>query len=152
MSQKITIALNNPQQAYIDFWRAWEWVKAMMIAGHRMQMVVAPEKRSDAENRLLHAMLGYISKNVVWAGKKRGIDTWKRLLVAAWCRARNEHVEILPAVDGHGVDIVFRRTSTLTRTEAADLIDFIFAWGSQNDLQFPPHPADIGYEEEGMRP
>ena len=52
----------------------------------------------------------------------------KRLLVAAWLRARGESVEILPALDGHGIDVVFRRTSSLTKAECGELIDFIEAW------------------------
>jgi len=38
-------------------------------------------------------------------------------------------VELLPAIDGHGVDVVFRRTSSLTRAECAELADYILAWG-----------------------
>ncbi len=147
MSQKMTISLYSPMQAHTEFKRVWEWVKAMVTAGHRIQMTISPEKRSDAENRILHAMLGYISKNVDWAGKKRSIDVWKRLLTAAWCRATNEHVEILPAVDGHGVDIVFRRTSELSRAECAELITFIQAWCAQSGIPLPPHPSEPQYFE-----
>ena len=88
-------------------------------------------------------MLGHISKTQEWAGKRRDIETWKRLLVAAWCRAIGEQIELLPALDGHGVDIVFRRTSQLSRKECADLIEFVFAWGAQNDVQFPADPRQI---------
>lgn len=38
---------------------------------------------------------------------------------------------MLPAVDGHGVDIVFRRTSELTRSECAELIEFVLAWSAE---------------------
>ena len=100
---------------------------------------IEPEKRSDAENRLLHALLGHIAKTQEWAGGKRDIDTWKRLMTAAWCRAIGDQVELLPAIDGNGVDIVFRKTSNLSRKECADLIEFIFAWGAQNDVSFPPY-------------
>ena len=102
-----------------------------------MVLSIKPETRSLKENAMLHAMLTYISKNLEWAGKKRDVDTWKRLMVAAWCRAKNEQVEILPALDGHGVDIVFRKTSKLTRAECADLIEFIFAWGALHDFVIP---------------
>ena len=119
----------------------WPKLKEMVANGQRMTLELKPQKRSDAENRMLHAMLGYISKNMDWAGKKRDIETWKRLMVAAWCRANNEQVELLPAIDGHGVDIVFRRSSELSRSECADLITFIFAWGSENDIQFPDPKA-----------
>lgn len=33
-----------------------------------------------------------------------------------------------PALDGHGVDIVFRRTSKMTKAEVNELIEFIEAW------------------------
>jgi len=62
-------------------------------------------------------------------------QTWKRLLTAAWCRARNEHIEMLPALDGHGVDIVFRRTSQLSRAECAELCDYIGAWCAANGVK-----------------
>ena len=142
----IYIRCHNPQQAYNDLAQvAWPAIKGHLLAGGRpLTLEVREEKRSDAENRLLHAMLGHISKTQEWAGKRRDIETWKRLLVAAWCRARGEQVELLPALDGHGVDIVFRRTSQLTRKECAELIEFIFAWGSENDVTFPEAPRQIG--------
>ena len=142
----IHIRCHNPQQAYTDMTQTvWPAIKGHLLAGGRpLTLEVREEKRSDAENRLLHAMLGHISKTQEWAGKRRDIETWKRLLVAAWCRARGEQVELLPALDGHGVDIVFRRTSLLTRKECAELIEFIFAWGSENDVTFPEAPRKIG--------
>lgn len=124
----------------------WPALKSYLMAGHRMVLTLAPETRSSQENRMLHAMLGYIAKNMEWAGKKRDIETWKRLLVAAWCRATNEAVELLPAVDGHGVDIVYRKTSKLSRKECAELIEFVFAWGAMNDIQFPD-PKAIEYTD-----
>jgi hypothetical protein len=148
VSDKLAIACYEPVQAHKAMTaQLWPLLKSHLMAGRRMVLELRPEKRSDAENRMLHAMLGYISKNIEWAGKKRSIDVWKRLLTAAWCRATNEHVEILPAVDGHGVDIVFRRTSELSRAECAELITFIYAWGVQNDIPIPAHPSEIGYDE-----
>lgn len=105
----------------------------------RLTVTIGLEKRSQKENRMLHSMLGHIAKTQEWAGKKRDIETWKRLLTAAWCRARNEQVELLPALDGHGVDIVFRRTSQLTRGECAELIDFVYAWATDSGIQFPAY-------------
>lgn len=135
----IKIRCTNPQQAHTDLANVvWPAIKGQLLAGGRpMTVEVKEEKRSDAENRLLHAMLTHISKTQEWAGKRRTVEVWKRLLVAAWCRAIGEQVEILPALDGHGVDIVFRKTSHLTRKECADLIEFVFAWASENDVVIP---------------
>lgn len=138
MSETLTIRCFEPVQAHKAMTATlWPQLKSLLMAGHRMTVELKPERRSDSENRMLHAMLGHVAKTMEWAGKKRDTETWKRLLVAAWCRARNESVELLPAVDGHGVDIVFRRTSQLSRAECAELIEFIFAWGSDNGIQFP---------------
>lgn len=135
--QRLNITCYNPQQAHQAMaTQIWPTLKSMCMAGHRMVLSLEPETRSLKENAMLHAMLTYISKNMEWAGKKREVDTWKRLMVAAWCRAKNEQVEILPAIDGHGVDIVFRKTSKLTRAECADLIEYVRCFMAENELQF----------------
>ncbi len=135
MSERLALRLHNAQQAHGAIQQAWAHVKGWLGAGGgRLVLEVKPETRSDRQNRFLHAMLGDIAAQVEWAGKKRDAETWKRLLVAAWCRARREPVELLPALDGVGVDIVFRRTSQLTRAECVELCDFIQAWAVEHDV------------------
>ena len=146
---KKTIFCREPLQAHKALTVVlWPLIKSWLLCGGgALTVTVKPEKRSDAENRLLHALLSHISKTQEWAGKKRDVETWKRLMVAAWCRAIGERVELLPAIDGHGIDIVFKRTSQLTRGECAELIDFIFAWGAHQGIIFPDHEvidADTG--------
>jgi hypothetical protein len=100
--------------------------------GEKLEVLVKPAKRNSDQNAKLHAEIGEIARTMEWAGKKREADTWKRLLVAAWLRARGESVEILPALDGHGIDVVWRRTSTLTKAECAELIDYITCWKAEH--------------------
>jgi len=95
---------------------------------------IKPITRSLAQNAKLHALLTDIAKALEWAGAKRDVETWKRLLTAAWLRARGEPIEMLPALDGHGVDIVFRRTSELSVNEMIELIEYIQAWAVDKDL------------------
>jgi len=135
MAERITMSLYNAQQAHQAIQTAWHHAKGWLAAGDtRLTLEIRPEKRSDAQNRLLHACLSEISKQVEWAGAKRDVDTWKRLLTAAWLRARGEPIEMLPALDGHGVDIVFRRTSQLTKAECAELSEFVMAWAAERDI------------------
>lgn len=96
-------------------------------------VTVSEPTRSGEQNALLHVLLTEIAADHEWAGKKRDVEIWKRLLVASWLRARGESIEILPALDGHGVDVVFRRTSSLTKAECAELIDFIEAWRAMRE-------------------
>lgn len=97
-------------------------------------VTITEPTRTTSENSLLHALISEIAGQIDWAGRKREPETWKRLLVASWCRVHGESVEILPALDGHGVDIVPVRTSKLSKKECADLIEYIYAWGSENGI------------------
>ena len=126
-----TFALTNAQQAHTALAELWTWLKPRMLAGHQFIFTVEEEKRSGNQNRLLHAMLQDIAERREWAGQKWDTEVWKRLLVAAWTRSQNEPLMLVPALDGKGVDIVFRRTSKMTKAEVADLIDFITAWDAQ---------------------
>lgn len=126
MSHEIT--LHSWAQAREALTSAAAWIKARTTNGRRVKLTLADEHRSTDQNALLHALLAEIAREREWAGKRRDIETWKRLLVASWCRARGEAVELLPALDGHGVDIVFRRTSKMTKAEVSELVDYIQAW------------------------
>ena len=128
------VHLYDQTQAKKELQRIFEVVNNKLTAGHRLIIEVKQETRSLAENAMLHSLLTKISQKIEWAGKKRDVDTWKRLLTAAWGRAKGENLEILPAIDGHGVDIVFRHTSKLMRSECAELIEYVLCWASQNGV------------------
>lgn len=132
MSETLKAHLINAQQARAPFENAWMVAKSALMAGHRMVLELRPETRNNEQNALLHATLAEIARTQEWAGRKRDIDTWKRLMTAAWMRARGESVEILPALDGHGVDVVFRHTSKLSKAECAELITFVQAWQAEH--------------------
>lgn len=128
MTEAIKRTLIEPVQAHKALEFMWRQAKPLLMAGHRLTLELRPETRNEAQNALLHAILSEIADTRTWAGQKRDVEVWKRLLTAAWLRARGESVEILPALDGHGIDVVFRRTSKLSKAECAELIDFIEAW------------------------
>ena len=132
MSIPIYATLRDPQQAHAVLTSAWPEVKSALMAGQKLELEIKGERRSTEANAKLHAELAEIATTVEWAGKKRDTEVWKRLLIAAWLRARGEGVELLTALDGHGVDVVFRRSSTLTRAEMAELIEFVLAWKAEH--------------------
>jgi len=94
---------------------------------------VEEPRRNNAINAALHAKLTEIAQSREWAGKRWDVETWKRLLTAAWGRATGQSVVMLPALDGAGVDIVFRRTSELTQAECRDLLAFVEAWEAETE-------------------
>ena len=142
-----TVAL-NAQHARTVAEDLWVYLKAMTVAGHKISISARPETRTTAQNRLLHSRISDVARQREWAGKKRDVDTWKRLLTAAWLRARGESVELLPAIDGHGVDVVFRRTSSLTVAECAELADYILAWGDGEGVHWCKQSLGRDWPEE----
>lgn len=133
--------LTDPQQGHKLLMTLWGEMKPWLMAGHRLEIEVRPERRNDSQNALLHALLGEIAANVEWAGKRWDIEDWKRLLTAAWLRARQHHAVMVPAVDGHGFEVLYRRTSTLSKSECAELIDFIQAWAAEQGVHIE-QPGD----------
>lgn len=107
-------------------------MSAVAEAPDGYRVTIEPQRRNLDQNAALHARISEIAGRMEWCGKKWDAETWKRLLVGAWSRAMNEPVMMLPALDGHGVEIVFRRTSALTRRECSDLLEWINAWAAEN--------------------
>ena len=126
-----TTTLTNPQSAHETLARLWTWLKPRLLAGNAYTLSIEEPRRNNSQNALLHATLAEIARTREWAGRRWEMEVWKRLLTAAWMRARGEPVLCVPALDGHGVDVVFQRTSTLSKAQMAELIDFIQAWEAQ---------------------
>jgi hypothetical protein len=126
--------LTDAQQGHRLLMSLWADMKPWLIAGHRLEIEVRPERRNDSQNALLHALLGDISARLEWGGRKWDIEDWKRLLTAAWMRTQRQQAVMVPALDGQGFEVLYRRTSTLSKAECAELIDFIQAWAAQQGL------------------
>jgi len=106
-------------------------VQAIQAAPAGHVVTIKPPTRNLEINAALHAKLTEIADTREWAGKRWDVETWKRLLVAAWSRATGESLVMLPALDGAGVDIVFRRTSAMTQAEVRELLTFIECWEAE---------------------
>lgn len=91
--------------------------------------------RNLNQNALLHAVIASIADQKQWAGEYLDTEAWKRLMVAAWCRATQQGAKIVPAIDGYGFDVIYRRTSTLSKRECAELLDFVTAWAIDNNIR-----------------
>lgn len=92
-------------------------------------------ERSVEKNAHLHAILGAISKQIQWAGRWLTIEEWKRLMVAAFEREKGRQPEMLPALDGAGMDLIYRRTSRMSQEEIRELIHFAEAWAIDRGVE-----------------
>lgn len=130
MTERITLPLINPVQAHQAIETAWRHAKAWLMAGHRLTLEVRPEKRSDAQNRRLWAMLADISAQVDWYGQKLTSKEWKDVFSASLKRTK-----VVPGLDG-GFVVCGQSTSRMTRAEMCELQELMEAFGAQQGVKF----------------
>lgn len=90
------------------------------------------ERRTLAQNDRLWAMLTDISTQKEHAGRKFTPDQWKVLFMAACGR----EVQFLPSLDGSTFIPWGQSSRDLSKEEMTNLIEFMFAWGAENGVQF----------------
>lgn len=92
---------------------------------------VKPKTRSLDQNRRLWALLGDISEQVDWYGKKLTPENWKDVFSASLKKQ-----EVVPALDGSGFVVMGQSTSKMTIKEMTDLQELISAFGSEREVKF----------------
>ena len=130
MSERLSLRWYSAQQAYQSMLELWAWAKPLLMAGHRLTLTLAPEKRSDAQNRRLWAMLRDISQQVDWHGNKLSDEEWKDVFTAALKRQK-----VVPGLDG-GFVVCGQRTSKMTKAEMVELQELMEAFGAQHGVRF----------------
>lgn len=131
MAERITMSLYNAQQAHQAIQTAWAHAKGWLMAGDtRLTLEIRPEKRSDAQNRRLWAMLADISAQVDWYGQKLTSEEWKDVLSASLKRTK-----VVPGLDG-GFVVCGQSTSRMTRAEMCELQELMEAFGAQQGVKF----------------
>lgn len=130
MTERIIIRCFNPVQAHKELAEGWKWLKAMLMAGHRMQVRIEKETRTLEQNARLWAMLTDVSEQVEWYGRKLSTEEWKHVFTAAIKRQ-----ETVPGIDG-GFVVLGQSTSKMTRAEMSELQELIEAFGAEKGVRF----------------
>lgn len=118
-----------------DRTRLMGYIQGLDLAKPR-KLTIKDVDRSADQNKALHAMLTDIANQVEHAGKKWDVLIWKRLLTAAWLREAGDQPQMIPAVDGHGFDVIYERTSKLTVKQCASLLEWITAFGAEHEVRW----------------
>jgi hypothetical protein len=118
-------------------------MEAIAFADDGMVVTIQEPTRTLDQNAALHAALTDIARQIEWHGERMDIEDWKRLLTAAWARAERQPVKLVPALDGNGFDVLYRRTSRMTKREVSSLLDYLHAWGTEMNVRW----TDIQYRE-----
>ena len=131
MADRITMSLYNAQQAHQAIQTAWQHAKGWLMAGdQRLTLEIRPEKRSDAQNRRLWAMLADISAQVDWYGHKLTSEEWKDVFSASLKRTK-----VVPGLDG-GFVVCGQSTSKMTKAEMCELQELMEAFGVEKGVRF----------------
>ena len=95
------------------------------------------QRRTEGQNGDLHALCTDMAEQLDWprkSGNKIDAEAWKRLLMSAWERTHGRQAEFYPSLDCVGFDVVYRRTSLLSRTEMQEVLHFVNAWAANEGV------------------
>jgi hypothetical protein len=108
-------------------------IQAIRQAPDGWVVKVTEPTRNLEQNALLHAELQELAVGKQWCGLTLDVEQWKRLLTSAWMRATQQGgVLYVQSVDGQGMDVIYQRTSTMSKAEMNELIEYIKAWKAEN--------------------
>ncbi len=127
---RYAVTLRDAQTGHAAFSAMWQQVKALLIAGHRVELSAKTETRSNAQNRLMWQRLGELARGVEWHGQKLTAEDWKEVLSAS---LRNQRA--VPGING-GFVVLGQRTSRMTVQEMTEMLDLISAFGAQQGVTF----------------
>lgn len=132
--QRVTIQLESVQQAAPKLTEVWQWIKAMLKAGHRVVLTARKETRSLAQNALMWSCLTDLSEQVRWDGTRRiSPEGWKDYLTA-----HLNGQDLVPNMDGTGFVAIGRGSSTsdMTIAEMTAVIDLAHAFGDGRGVRW----------------
>ena len=89
------------------------------------------DKRTDDQNRKLHAMCGDLAEQVQWAGEKLDTEDWKRLLVASI-----HGQKVILGIDGQGFVVLNKRTSKMNKADVGEVIEALYAFGAERGVRW----------------
>lgn len=90
---------------------------------------ISEPRRNLEQNAKLWAMLADISGQTDWHGIKLNAEEWKDLLSAGLVQSR-----VVPNLEGNGFVILGQRTSKLTKSQFAALIELLYAFGTERGV------------------
>lgn len=129
---KQSALLSNPQQAHAVWSSLWaSHIKPTLMAGARLVVEVKPETRTTEQNARLWAMLGDVSRQVDWYGKKLSPEDWKHVFSSSLRK-----LGVVPNLDGTGFVALGLSTSRMTKGELSDLMDLIGAFGAERGVEW----------------
>lgn len=106
-------------------------VRLVLSAPHGSVCNISAPRRTNDQNAKMHAMLSDLSRAKP-EGREHDVTVWKSLLMAeAGFQPLFER-----SLDGRGLVPIGFKSSRLSKAEFSDLIEAIYAYGAQHDVQW----------------
>ena len=132
---RLTLRLFEPVQAHKAIDAAWRHAKGWLVSGGgRLVLEVRPETRSDAQNRLLHALFGDVAKQALWMGASRTPEQWKLLFVSGHAIATKLGADMVPGLEGEFLNLR-ESTARMSKARMASLLEYVMAWAVDHGVE-----------------
>lgn len=103
----------------------------VMTADEGYIVTIAEPSRNLEQNAKMWAMLADVSEQTDWHGNKLNPEEWKDLLSAGLVQSK-----VVPNMTGNGFVILGQRTSKLSKSQFAALIELITAFAVDRGVIF----------------
>lgn len=92
--------------------------------------IIKQKTRTLEQSAKMWAMLGDLSKQIVWYGMKLHDEEWKSVLTASL-----KGQKTVPGLNG-GFVVTGASTSSMTIKEMSDVIELAYAFGAEHDVKW----------------
>jgi hypothetical protein len=112
---------------------AADWLRRSPI-GTRVEF--KGPRRSLEQNSRFWAMLTDVAVQGRIDGRRYNTEQWKLIFLHAYADERGIEMQYLPAIHRHGMVPCGRSSSDLSVGEMSEVMDYIAAWGAENNITF----------------
>jgi len=111
-------------------------------------------QRTVPQNRAMMGIGEDCAKQLCWpldSGERMEAEDWVDMLLAAFERAHGRRSKVVPAPDGSGFHVIFRKKkSRLSKQEASEFLEYFSAWAIDNGVHLNGNFSQS--EAFGLRP
>lgn len=144
--QRLELILRDPQRGHTEWVKAWQWCKAMVMAGNTLIVEIVCAKTREQE-RLYHSCFRDLARDCLYAGRKEDEEVWKRGLLQAFYEAtkedpdfvndwKNRKPKMIPTLDGDGLLMLPIESKRFTKNLAKAFITFVHATGDLRGVRW----------------
>lgn len=124
---RLTVHLFNAQQGHSAYSALWPQVKALLMAGHRLCVTVAHEKRTVPQNSAIHPIIKEIALAAGRPADEESLRVLRYLLLEAWRNETRRPPQFERSLDGMRLVDVSKGTSDLDKPDCSEFIEFLRA-------------------------